>query len=192
LFVVSRGLSLGRRAALVTVAGNSLGLTLQLVLVSVGVGSAIARSHTALAAVTLTGAAYLVLLGFRTIRARVSPAPLFRTENRTDKPTAQIVREGFIVGATNPKGLVIFAAVLPRFVDRGGGGIATQLLALGAICIVIALIADGTWALAAGAAGRWFASSQRRLEGFRIAGGAMLVALGVGLALAGALSSSWG
>jgi threonine/homoserine/homoserine lactone efflux protein len=70
LFVVSRGVALGRRAALATVAGDAGGFLLQLVLVSIGVGSLVARSDAVFSALKLIGAAYLVLLGVRKIRER--------------------------------------------------------------------------------------------------------------------------
>src|SRR4030081_1452611 len=70
LFVVSRGVSLGRRAALATVAGNASGFALQLALVSIGVGSVVARSDAVFTALKLIGAAYLVFLGLRNIRDR--------------------------------------------------------------------------------------------------------------------------
>ena len=60
------------------------------------------------------------------------------------------IREGFIVGVTNPKGLIIFTAILPPFIDRAQGHATLQLLTLGAICIVIAMLSDGTWGLAFG------------------------------------------
>jgi threonine/homoserine/homoserine lactone efflux protein len=76
LFVVSRGLALGRRAALATVAGNGGGFALQLVLVALGLGAIIARSSTVFVTLKLFGAAYLVYLGLHKIRAaRRSPAP---------------------------------------------------------------------------------------------------------------------
>ena len=77
LFVVSRGVSLGRRAALATVLGNASGFTLQLALVSIGVGSLVARSDAVFTTLKLLGAAYLVFLGVRNIRDRKQLAALF-------------------------------------------------------------------------------------------------------------------
>ncbi len=65
LFVVSRGVALGRRAALATVVGNVCGLLTQLLLVVVGLGSLLASSQTVFTVLKLTGAAYLVFLGIR-------------------------------------------------------------------------------------------------------------------------------
>jgi threonine/homoserine/homoserine lactone efflux protein len=184
LFVVSRGVSLGRRAALATVVGNASGFALQLLLVSIGVGSIVARSDAVFTTLKLIGAAYLVFLGVRNIRDREALAALFAPAVPTDpKPLRRIVREGFFVGATNPKGVIIFTAVLPQFIDRSQGHVTIQLALLGLICIAIALLSDGAWALASGTARQWLGRSPRRLEAMTGGGGAMLVALGVGLAV---------
>jgi threonine/homoserine/homoserine lactone efflux protein len=185
LFVVSRGVALGRRAALATVLGNASGFALQLALVAVGVGSIVARSDAVFTALKLVGAAYLVLLGVRNIRDRKALAHVLLPSESDPKRVRTIVREGFFVGATNPKGVIIFTAVLPQFIDRAQGGATLQLLLLGGICIVIALFSDGLWAIASGTARQWLSGSSRRLEWMSASGGAMLIALGVGLAVTG-------
>ena len=183
LFVVSRGVALGRRAALATVAGNASGFALQLLLVSIGVGSIVARSDAVFTTLKLLGAAYLVFLGVKNIRERKALAALFAPSVAAEpKPLRRIVREGFFVGATNPKGVIIFTAILPQFIDRSQGHVTLQLVLLGAICIGIALLSDGAWALASGTARQWLGRSSRRLETMTGVGGAMLIALGVGLA----------
>jgi threonine/homoserine/homoserine lactone efflux protein len=186
LFVVSRGVALGRRAALATVAGNAGGLIFQGTLVTIGVGSIVASSDAVFTALKLIGAAYLVFLGIKNIRERKALAEVFAPRAATaPKPLARIVREGFFVGATNPKGVLIFTAVLPQFIDRSRGHDTLQLATLGAICVVIALLSDGAWAIASGTARQWLGRSSRRLEAITGVGGAMLVALGVGLAVTG-------
>src|SRR5256885_2390299 len=186
LFVVSRGVALGRRAALATVAGNASGFALQLALVSIGIGSIVARSDAVSTALKVIGAAYLVLLGLKNIRDRKALAALFAPALAAPpKPLRRIVREGFLVGATNPKGVIIFTAILPQFIDRSQGHVTLQLALLGTICIVIALLSDGAWAIASGTARQWLGRSPRRLEAMTATGGAMLIALGVGLAVTG-------
>ena len=84
-----------------------------------------------------------MFLGVRNIRERKALATLFAPSVRVaPKPLRRIVREGFFVGATNPKGVIIFTAVLPQFVDRSQGHVTLQLASLGAICILIALLSD--------------------------------------------------
>jgi threonine/homoserine/homoserine lactone efflux protein len=184
LFTISRGVALGRRAALATVAGNASGMALQLVLVAIGVGSIVARSDAVFNVLRLVGAAYLVLLGVRKVRDRKSLSE-FGAAAVAPRSLGQIVREGFYVGATNPKGLIIFTAVLPQFVDRSQGHVTLQLALLGLVCVVIALLSDGTWAIASGTARQWLGSSPRRLERLTGFGGVMLIGLGVGLAVTG-------
>jgi threonine/homoserine/homoserine lactone efflux protein len=85
---------------------------------------------------------------------------------------------------TNPKTIVFFAALLPQFVVQGSP-VFPQLVALGSIFAVLALLMDGTVALVASRARDWFASSPRRMERVGGAGGLMMVGLGTGLLLTG-------
>jgi threonine/homoserine/homoserine lactone efflux protein len=183
LFTVSRAVSLGRRAALATVAGNTSGLALQLLLVGVGIGSIVARSDAVFTVLKLAGAAYLIFLGVRNIRDRRTLATLFAPATAAPKRLRSIVREGFLVGSTNPKGVLIFTAILPQFIDRSQGHATLQLLTLGSICLVIAVLSDAVWALAAGTARDWLGRSPRRLEAMTGTGGVMLIGLGFALAV---------
>jgi threonine/homoserine/homoserine lactone efflux protein len=185
LFVVSRGVALGRRAALATVLGNTTGLLFQLVLVVAGLGSVLATSDTVFTTLKLIGALYLVILGLRAIRERKALAGALSPAATTPRRTARILREGFVVGATNPKGLIIFTAVLPNFIDRSRGHATVQLATLGVICALIAILSDGSWALASGSARAWLGRSPKRLERMSASGGVTMIALGVALALTG-------
>lgn len=91
----------------------------------------------------------------------------------------------YLVGGTNPKTIVLFAAALPQFVDPRAGTISTRMIVLGLVFIFVALFTDSIWAIAAGSAGAWFASSPGRLSGVRATGGAMMIGLGGTLALTG-------
>jgi threonine/homoserine/homoserine lactone efflux protein len=185
LFIVGRGIALGRRAALMTLVGNSSGFAVQLTAVSLGLGAIIERSDAVYGVLKLVGAAYLVYLGVRNIRERRKLAGLLGIGQGPPKPLATIVREGFVVGVTNPKGIIIFTAILPQFIDRAQGHPTLQLLTLGAICIGLAMLSDGAWGLAAGSARAWLGRSPKRLERLSATGGVMLVGLGVGLAVTG-------
>jgi threonine/homoserine/homoserine lactone efflux protein len=188
LFVVSRGVALGRRAALATVLGNTGGLAFQGTLVCAGLGSVLAKSDAVFTTLKLIGAAYLVILGIRTIRHRGHLAGALTgldMQPRGRAGSGRILREGFVVGATNPKGLLIFTAVLPQFIDPARGHATLQLATLAAICCVVAILSDGTWALASGTAREWLGRSPRRLRMMSAGGGITMMALGVALALTG-------
>jgi threonine/homoserine/homoserine lactone efflux protein len=185
LFIVSRGIALGRRAALATTLGNSGGFATQLVVVSLGLGAIISSSDAVFVTLKFCGAAYLVALGVRNIRDRRALAGLLRTGAGEPKRLPRIIREGFVVGVTNPKGLVIFTAILPQFIDRSQGHATLQLLTLGAITISLAMLSDGLWGIGSGSARAWLGRSPRRLERLSATGGVTLIGLGIGLAVTG-------
>ncbi len=184
LFVISRGVVLGRRAALATVVGNCAGVYVQVAAVALGVGAIVERSAVVYDTIKLAGAAYLVWLGVRTFRNRRDLAQALGAPV-TAKSGRRILREGFVVGLTNPKAAVFFAAILPQFTDPSLGHVPLQMLALGVVFIAIALVCDGAWGLVAGTARERLAASPRRLEAIGGAGGVVLVGLGVGLAVTG-------
>ena len=165
LFTIGRALTAGVRVALLTVLGNGIGLAAQVLLVAAGLGGLVAASSTAYAAVKYVGAAYLIWLGLDAIRHR---------------------RDGLteaLVGVTNPKSIVFFAALLPQFVDPGAAAPQwAQLVILGMVFVLIALLGDSLWAIAAGSARGWFASSPQRLARLRGIGGLLICGLGIGVA----------
>jgi threonine/homoserine/homoserine lactone efflux protein len=85
----------------------------------------------------------------------------------------------------NPKTCVFFAAVLPQFVDRDRGGITAQMLVLGLIFALVALVFDSVWSLAASGARAWFGRSPARLRLVGGAGGLAMIGLGLGVAVTG-------
>lgn len=184
LFVISRALAYGRRAALTTVLGNTAGVLVLAVAVAIGVGAIVHTSAIAFQVVKFAGAAYLIYLGVRAIRHRRAIREAFEQGARplTDRRTWW---EGFVVGVTNPKGAVFFAAVLPHFIDPTTGSSTLQMLVLSAVFGAIALVCDGGYAVVAGAVRAWFARSARRLEWVGGASGLTMVGLGVALAVSG-------
>lgn len=111
LFVIGRSLALGRRGGLLSVLGNAAGELLQIAAVAFGLGVVLAESVLLFTVVKFAGAAYLIYLGIQAVLHRrggpASPGP------SRPATTRRILREGFIVGATNPKSVVFFVAVLP-------------------------------------------------------------------------------
>jgi threonine/homoserine/homoserine lactone efflux protein len=184
LFVVSRGVALGRRAALATVLGNTAGLAVLVLVVSLGLGSVVAESIAVFTAIKLAGAAYMVYLGVKMFRDR---SALARMLDATVEPKGmqRMLREGFLVGVTNPKAVILLTAVLPQFVDPKAGNVQLQLAILGGISLLVGLCTDGSWAIASGTARVWISRSPRRLEFIGGAGGLVLIGLGARLALTG-------
>jgi threonine/homoserine/homoserine lactone efflux protein len=182
LFVVSRTVTLGRRAGLATVAGNAAGIYLQVVAVALGIGAIVERSILAFSIIKVAGAVYLVFLGIHTIRHRRFLALAFNGFSEV-KAVRRLLVDGFLVGVTNPKGIILFAAILPQFVDRSAGHVLLQLLVLGVVSLIIALVSDTAWALAAGSVRSWLGRSPRRLELLGGSGGLVMIGLGARLVL---------
>jgi threonine/homoserine/homoserine lactone efflux protein len=185
LFVVGRALAHGRRTALNTVLGNVLGCYALVVAVALGLGSLVQSSATVFTAVKLAGAAYLVYLGVQACRHRDCLRANLRDSVGEKRSGLRTVLDGVVVGITNPKGLVFFAAVLPQFVDQGAGRVPLQMMVLGLIPAMIGLLCDTLWGLGASAARAWLAGSDRRLSMIGCGGGAALIGLGVTVAVTG-------
>lgn len=180
LFAISRAIVGGRRHALLTVLGNAAGLFAQVVFVALGLGVLVTGSDQAYAVLKLAGAAYLVWLGIGAIRHRGDSAKALQTAG-TERSTAPL-RDGFVIGVTNPKSIVFLAALLPQYVDASMGMVAAQMVLLGAVFCLIAIACDSTWAIVAARARRWLSSDPRRLTWMSVAGGLVMVSLGLLLA----------
>jgi threonine/homoserine/homoserine lactone efflux protein len=180
MFTVARGISLGKRAAVLSVLGNNLGAYVSVVLVSFGLGPIIQRSQAAFIAVSVLGGSYLIYLGYDTIKNRNHKTS--EILSKTDYATSlQIVKQAFVVGVLNPKTLVFFAAVLPQFVDRSQGSVPLQLLFLGLIFWVIAFVSDSIWGISAGVAREWLSNRPNRISNLTLMGGVVIMILGVGI-----------
>lgn len=184
VFVVGRAVSYGHRLALASVVGNTAGLFLVMTLVAVGLGTIVAESIVVFTVIKLLGAAYLVWLGVQALRHRRE----MRVEAggmRSPLTWRRAVRQGFVVGVSNPKGFLIFAALLPPFVDPDRSAVPTQMFVLGSVAVLLGLVCDTVWALAAGRAREWFAGSPRRGSALGAIGGTSMIGLGVSMALSG-------
>ena len=184
LFTISRSLSYGRRGGLLNVLGNGLGQVPLVLAVAAGVGAIVASSIVALTVIKIVGAGYLAYLGVQTIRHRNRGA-------ETDDAHApavsdkRLLLQGFTVGVTNPKSIVFLVAILPQFVDQSRAHVPLQLVSLGMIFVVVAVSFDTIWALIAGGAREWFATSPQRMSRMEGVGGGIMIGLGAVLLFSG-------
>ena len=187
LFVIGRALAYGRTTALLSVAGNSLGLFVVMTLVALGLGPVVADSAVVFNAIKLAGAGYMVWLGVQAIRHRrsIEVGEVGEVGAEPSLPRPQAVRQGFVVGVSNPKAFMMFAAVLPQFVDPDAGRVTGQMLVLGLVAFAIGLVSDALWAVLAAQLRQWFNASPSRGRALGASGGVSMIGLGVGLALTG-------
>lgn len=189
LFTIGRALTVGRRDALLSAVGNGIGVFGQIIALAIGLGALVAASATAFTVLKLAGAAYVVYLGVQAIRHRDDARLALAATSGTPRFTSAwgSIRTGSIVGVTNPKTLVFFAAFLPQFIDASAAA-APQLLALGGLFCAMAIVSDGCWVVAASRARDWFAREPRRLDHLGAGGGVMMIGLGATLATTGSAS----
>ena len=168
VYVVTRTLTQGRRAGLASVAGVALGNLGNALGAALGLAALFAVSSWAFDLVRYAGAAYLVWLGLRSLRAPAvdaTVAPVVPT------PVARILRDGFMVALLNPKTSLFFAAFLPQFIDPAQSA-ALQSVWLGVVFVAIAACTDMVYVATAGwvaptlgrqaiaaQLGRWFAAA---------------------------------
>lgn len=183
LFIVGRALAHGRATALASVLGNSLGSLVAALVVAVGLGPVLQRWDTALEVVKIAGAAYLVWLGVQALRGAGHVAePVVGAPTRS---RGREVRAGVLVGVSNPKVFVMFAAILPQFLDRSAGSVTAQMALLSLVPIGVGLVCDSTWGLVAARVRTAVVGHPRRLRNVTRVGGASMIGLGVLTAVTG-------
>jgi threonine/homoserine/homoserine lactone efflux protein len=183
LFVVGRALAHGRRTALASVVGNAFGVYVVAACVAFGLGSLVPRSEIVFTVVKIVGALYLIWLGVAAIRHRQALSSVL-TGAGSEQGAWRAARQGFVVGVANPKVFILFAAILPQFVDRSAGHVSGQMLELSIVSFVIAVLCDSIWAVVASTVRTWFATSPKRLAMVGGIGG--LAMIGVGITVLGA------
>lgn len=184
LSCVTAGLGHGFRAALWNIAGLQAGATVTLIVVGVGLGALLAASPLAFAAVKAVGAGYLVWLGVQQWRADASPIRPPAEDASALRATGGLRRalflRGLIVNATNPKGILFTASVLPQFIDPAAAQLPQYALVWVTLSVIDVCCMTGYTALGVQAL-RWLASPGVARAVNRGFGGLFVVA---GLALA--------
>ena len=174
-YVVVQSLDKGRRAGLVSALGIACGGLVHVTAAVAGLSALIASSASAFTVVKLVGAAYLIVIGVWHLGGRGED------DAETPEPVAarRLFWQGALVNALNPKTALFFLAFLPQFVDPAQGHVALQAAVLGLVWVAIATVCDALWALGAGSAVGLLRKSARARRAERLAGGGILIGLGV-------------
>jgi homoserine/homoserine lactone efflux protein len=175
--IVANSVAHGARFGLLTVAGTSSAVVVQLSLTVLGASAVLNFLAASFDWLRWLGVVYLVWLGIAAWRAPAVDLAQVRPQARSAQ---RILVRGFLVGLTNPKTLLFYGAFLPQFITPGPTA-PDQLLLLAVTFLVVAVILDSGWALLAGRL-RVLLMAHVRLRN-RLTGG-LLVGAGVGLALA--------
>ena len=175
--IVANSVAYGQRYGLLTVAGTSLAMVIQLALTGLGLGQLLGSLGYWFAWLRWLGVIYLLYLGTKQWFAE----PVDLTQTRPQQKSASTIYwRGFFVSLTNPKTLLFYGAFFPQFIVPTRN-IAGQVVLLSATFLLLAVVLDSTWAIAA-ARVRGLLSRHGRLR--NRASGGMLMGAAVGLAMA--------
>ncbi len=180
ILVMSRSVTQGQAAGLVTALGISTGLVVHTILVTLGLGVILQTSEWLYFAIKTVGAAYLVYLGVRAILSANDSLALNRDEGRSLR---RLYFDGAFSNVANPKVAVFFLAFLPQFVSADSASPTAALFVLGLSLAALTFLIKGPLALFAGRLSSWFRRRPAVLSWLHRISGAVLIGLGVKLAL---------
>jgi len=183
IYVVTRSIEHGRTAGMVSMLGVETGTFAYELAAAAGLSGLIAASVTAFTVVKYAGAAYLLYLGVRKLLERDQP----RDASLTGR--SRLFLKGTLVQLLNPKIAIFFVAFLPQFVDSARGPVAAQILVLGTIFTLLAVLSDGAYVLLAGAVSGWLRTGRRARSRLAKLSGGVYIGLGLTAALSGSRPS---
>ena len=181
LYIIARSMDQGRLAGFVSVLSIETGNSVHVLAATLGLSAILMSSALAFSIVKYLGAAYLIYLGIRRLLTRDQGHEFARVQRQSLR---SIYSQGVLVAALNPKTALFFLAFLPQFVDPSAGSVSLQLLTLGGMFVLMAIVTDSMYALLASTAGDWLKKNRSIQRADRYLVGSVYIGLGLTAALA--------
>ncbi|MGV9774273.1 LysE family translocator [Streptosporangium sp. NPDC003464] len=181
MYLVSRSISQGRRAGIISLGGVAAGFLVYLVGANLGLAVLFAAVPELLAAIRIIGALYLLWLAWRTIRP--GGVSVFTVQDVPADSPRRLFAMGLMTNLLNPKIAILYISIIPQFVDLGRGDVLLQGIILGGFQIMVAVSVNLSIVLAAGAVAGFLTHRPSWLRAQRITMGSLLGVLAVMLAL---------
>ena len=181
IYLISRSISQGRVAGLISLGGVALGFVFYMLCAAFGVTALIFAVPYAYDALRFAGALYLLWLAWQAVRPN-GQSPFRVRQLPADSPR-KLFAMGFVTNLLNPKIAMLYLSLLPQFIDPAAGSVLTQSLVLGFTQIAVSVTVNSMIALAAGSIAVFlttrpgWALLQRWLMGTVLAGLAVRMAL---------------
>ena len=179
IYITTRGMAQGRRAALLSTVGICIGYLVYTMLSALGLSAVLQSSAIVFDVVRYAGAIYLVYLGIRALLSKYR-GPLTQGAVKP-LPARRILQQGILTSMLNPKGILVFAALLPQFVNPHLGGVPLQMTAFGLTFTLICLCIYGGYAYLSGRLGEKLATQPRFASVLSFLTGSVLIGLGARL-----------
>ncbi len=186
IYILTRSVSQGRTAGMVSAVGVNLGSAIHVVAAVAGLSLLLASSAYAYTIVKWLGVAYLAWIGVRTL---LTDDTEFTSPEMDRHSLRRIFTQGILVNVLNPKVAIFFLAFLPQFIDQNGANPALQTFVLGMTLVTIGLISDSVYALIGGGLGDWFRRLPGAARATRLTAGITYLALASLAAVSGNRSS---
>ncbi|WGW12450.1 LysE family translocator [Saxibacter everestensis] len=181
VYLVSRSISQGWRAGMMSLAGTAVGFVVYMTMANLGLAAVFIVVPWLYTALKVAGAVYLLWLAYKTLRP--GGMSLFETQDLPRDTAGKLFRMGLVTNLLNPKAAIMYLALIPQFVDQGAGNVVAQGFQLGAIQIAVAMAVNGVIILAAGSIAVFLQRKPMWMRWQRWATGTLLGAVGVKLAL---------
>lgn len=181
LYIIARSMDQGRLAGFVSVLSIETGNSVHVLAATFGLSAILMSSALAFSVVKYLGAAYLIYLGIRRLLTRDQGHEIVSVQRQSLR---RIYSQGVLVATLNPKTALFFLAFLPQFVDPSAGSVTLQLLTLGGLFVMMAVVTDSMYALLASTAGGWLKRNQLFLQAEKYVAGSVYIGLGLTAALA--------
>jgi len=181
IYILTRGIAQGRRAALISVAGVCSGYLVHTVLSVFGLSALIYASAGLFNVVKYAGSIYLIYLGIVMLKSK---APMEKLGDKSQLSVRRMFLTGMTTSLLNPKGLLLFFAFFPLFVDTRSGDVPQQLFVIGILFTLIVAAACSTYGLLSGSIGNSLSRNPLAGKLMKWLTGTVFVGLGLRMALA--------
>jgi len=181
IYLVSRSLSQGRRAGLVSLLGTLTGFAVYMALASLGLSGVFLAVPWVYGAVRTAGAAYLFWLAWQAVRP--GGAAVFEARALPRDSASKLYGMGLLTNLLNPKAAIVYLALIPQFIDPARGGVLAQGFMLGGLQVCVSGAVNATIVMAAATVAAFLARRPSWLRWQRRVTGALLAAVGLTLAL---------
>ncbi|WP_030790676.1 LysE family translocator [Streptomyces sp. NRRL S-920] len=182
IHLASRSITQGRRAGLVSLGGTAVGFLCYLLAAAAGLSALFAAVPLAFTVVKLVGAAYLAYLAWDMLKPG-GRSPFAPAQDLPPISNTRLFSMGLLTNLLNPKIALMYASLLPQFMDPQAGPTWAQLLQLGGVQIIVALAVNALIVLGAARVSGYLAARPRVMTGQRFAAGGLLGVFAVRTAL---------
>jgi len=183
IYILSRTIARGTKVGLASAAGVCSGAVVHVLAAAFGLSAILAASATAFSVVKYVGAAYLLYLGVQALKSQGGTLELTAQKETVAVTPWQAFRQGVLVDVLNPKAAIFFMAFLPQFVRQDHGSSSIQLVVLGLLVILVAIVIESLFVLAAARSTHFFRRNPKASVWLDRTLGTIFISLGIRLAL---------